>query len=641
MNIKKLLSVCASLLLILTAVISVGTIQPILAGAEEAETDTVTAAPTAYISSGLVSWFDGVNNTRAGQNTEAVVWEDLISGYDLPVEKTETNYFTAEGFHLNSAEYFFPNQLRDLVNGQAFTVEIHFGEEFKSIGSDFNTFMNSSNDAFALFRRNSNNVIEFKYASNAPGTRPTVADGLNKLQGALITVTYEVGGKVHIYLNGQEAASADSPSSMGADNLFIGQVATKAYETVYRSIRFYDRALDANEVAYNAVVDGYASVKDLYVQEGLVSLFSGIQNTADGYKADANVWTDLVSGYDLPLTLDESNGFTREGLHLNSARHFFPQEIVDLVNGNEFTVEMYLGDLVSLGTAYNTFINSDNDAFSLFRRIDSNVLEFKFANNTAGERPTVDNGLDVFANSLITLTYKVGGNVTVYVDGIQAAQVSCPRAMGANNLFLGHPDATRNYDTTFRAVRFYNRELSAEEVLLNAKADGVCPADVQLEPDTYTITFMAGNQIVAKVEFPAGATSVEEPAVPEKEGYTGQWAPYTMADKNFVVKAVYTVIPSETETETETETEAETDTETEPAPTDTEAPVTEEPTEPVTKAEDPTQAPESSDVVTEDGSDSATGEPDEQKGGCASVVGGSLALILGAVAAAAVVRRKH
>lgn len=521
MNIKKLLSVCASLLLILTAVISVGTIQPILAGAEEAETDTVTAAPTAYISSGLVSWFDGVNNTRAGQNTEAVVWEDLISGYDLPVEKTETNYFTAEGFHLNSAEYFFPNQLRDLVNGQAFTVEIRFGDEFKSVGSDFNTFMNSSNDAFALFRRNSNNVIEFKYASNAPGTRPTVADGLNKLQGALITVTYEVGGKVHIYLNGQEAASADSPSSMGADNLFIGQVATKAYETVYRSIRFYDRALDANEVAYNAVVDGYASVKDLYVQEGLVSLFSGIQNTADGYKADADVWTDLVSGYDLPLTLDESNGFTREGLHLNSARHFFPQEIVDLVNGNEFTVEMYLGDLVSLGTAYNTFINSDNDAFSLFRRIDSNVLEFKFANNTAGERPTVPNGLDVFANSLITVTYKVGGNVTVYVDGIQAAQVSCPRAMGANNLFLGHPDATRNYDTTFRAVRFYNRELSAEEVLLNAKADGVCSADVQLEPDTYTITFMAGNQIVAKVEFPAGATSVEEPAVPEKEGYTG------------------------------------------------------------------------------------------------------------------------
>lgn len=114
-----------------------------------------------------------------------------------------------------------------------------------------------------------------------------------------------------------------------------------------------------------------------------------------------------------------------------------------------------------------------------------------------------------------------------------------------------------------------------------------------------------------------------------------------MADKNFVVKAVYTVIPSETETETETETEAETDTETEPAPTDTDAPVTEEPTVPETKPEDPTQAPESSDVVTEDGSDSATGEPDEQKGGCASVVGGSLALILGAVAAAAVVRRKH
>jgi hypothetical protein len=646
MKIKKLLSVGASLLLTLAVAISTGTVYPVSVGAEEAS--TVTAAPTAYISDGLVSWFDGVNNTRSGQNTEATVWEDLISGYDLPVAKTETNYFTEDGFHLNSAEYFFPDQLKNLVNGQAFTVEIRFGDTFTSLGADYNNFMNSSNDAFALFRRNATNVIEFKYASNAPASRPTVSDGLNKLQGALITITYEVGGQVHIYLNGQEAASADSPSAMGADDLFIGQIGTKAYEAVYRSMRFYDRALDANEVAYNAVVDGYASVKDLYVQEGLVSLYSNIQNTADGYDANASVWTDLVSGYNLPLSLNESNGFTREGLHLNSTRHFFPQEIVNLVNGNEFTVEMYLGDLLSLGSAYNTFINSDNDAFSLFRRTDSDVLEFKFAGNTAAERPTAENALELFSNSVVAITYKVGGYVTVYVDGVQVAQVACSAAMGANNLFLGHPDSTRNYDTTFRSLRFYSRELTAAEVLQNAKADCVYEDESQKAPQTYTITFTASNQIVAKVEFTAGATSVQEPTVPAKEGYTGAWASYTMADKNFVVKAVYTAIPVESTEDTEgpateppaneTVTEPESNTEVPPATTDTEAPGTKAPTASTTQAEEPTQAPESGDTAAESTTTSNAGAT---TGGCSSVLGGGLALLMSAVAAAAVIHRKH
>lgn len=479
---RKIFSICLALLMLVTMTSGLGV--------TVAATDTVDLAKTSETGTphgytpGLVAWYDGEQNTRAGAQQDTTVWEDLISGYDLPVTVNDKNHFTGEGFLLDSQKNYFPQEICSLVNGKAFTVEIRFGD-FTAIGASFATFMNSDNDHFALFRRNANDVIEFKFAANAASSRPTVSNGLQTLQNALISVTYQVGGDCIIYINGEEAASVACPSEMGADTLFMGHSEdSKAFRALYKSIRFYDRALNASEVARNAAVDGYKKVTDLYVADGLVSLYSGISNTRDGYRADAAVWEDLISGYDIPLTINAKNYFTREGLHLDTVRHHFGKEIVDLVNSSAFTVEMYLGDLVSLGTDYNTFINSSNDAFSLFRRKSNDVLEFKYASNAPGERPTVPDGLGTFDNSLIAITYKVGGKVTVYVDGIKAAEASVPKAMGANDLFFGHDQTSRNYETTFRALRFYDRALSDEEIKSNAMADGAwnTVAETQANP---------------------------------------------------------------------------------------------------------------------------------------------------------------
>ncbi|MCQ2430243.1 MAG: discoidin domain-containing protein [Clostridia bacterium] len=96
------------------------------------------------------------------------------------------------------------------------------------------------------------------------------------------------------------------------------------------------------------------------------------------------------------------------------------------------------------------------------------------------------------------------------------------------------------------------------------------------EPVTFTATFVASNQVVAKVEFPEGATSIEEPPVPAKEGYTGAWAAYTVSDKDFIVRAVYTAVETPTEAPTEVPTAAPTEA---PTAAPTEAP-TASPTEP-------------------------------------------------------------
>ncbi len=217
-------------------------------------------------------------------------------------------------------------------------------------------------------------------------------------------------------------------------------------------------------------VDDYAT--------GLVTWYNGEQNKRSGHDEASTVWEDLAGNNNMTVATNANNYFTAEGFHLDSTQHNFPQAIVDLVNGQEFTVEMTLGDLVSKGTDFNTFINSKNDAFSLYRRISGDALEFKFASNTSAERPKTSGALELFANSTVAVTYKVGGVTIVYVDGIKIGEMPSPKVMGADNLYFGHASASKNYETTFRSMRFYNRVLTADEIWNNAKADGVIAEDI-------------------------------------------------------------------------------------------------------------------------------------------------------------------
>ena len=448
---KRLLSLLLVMLLLATTVL------PLTAFAE-----TKTDSP--YVTNGLVSWYSGTQNTRNGLNTDADTWEDLVGNNDMTVEKNDRNYFTKTGYHLDTARNLFPQGIVDVINGQEFTVEVLF-DEFQAKGKNFNTFLNCDNDNFSLFRRVSNDVLEFKFAGRPANERPMVSGGLEKLQNALITVTYRVGGSVRIYINGVLSAEATCNYAMGADNFFFGHPdASRNFETIFRSMRFYNRELSEKEVLSNALTD---RVYCPYIKEGLVSWYDGASQPED-----ATVWKDLAGANDIPVQKDENNHFNGTGYALDSAKNMFPQAIVDTVNGQEFTIEFLGSDLVSKGSAYNTFLNCSNDHFSLFRRNDSDVLEFKFANRPASERPTVSGCLAMMKDALITITYCVGGNVCIYVDGSLRAEVPCNESMTADDFFFGHADQTRNFSAVYESMRFYNRALSAKEVAANALADG-------------------------------------------------------------------------------------------------------------------------------------------------------------------------
>ena len=243
MNTKRFLSALLAALMLATTLLS-GVILP---AAEE-------TAPATYVTDGLVSLYKGADTP------DATVWEDSVGDNDLPLTKNDKNYLAADGLHAEGAQHYFPQAIVDLVNGQAFTVEIFFGD-FTSIGGDFNTFMNSANDNFALFRRNSNDNLEFKWAGRAGDLRPKASDGLSLIDNGVISVTFEAGGSCCIYVDGTIVSKVSTDTTMGADNLFIGHAAAnKSFSTVYKSIRFYDRVLTPEEVANNARADGVTVV---------------------------------------------------------------------------------------------------------------------------------------------------------------------------------------------------------------------------------------------------------------------------------------------------------------------------------------------------------------------------------------------
>ena len=260
------------------------------------------------------------------------------------------------------------------------------------------------------------------------------------------------------------------------------------YPSNSTQVRMWERVIDGMKIEFPYVVPERPTlvpeetqppveivpVEHDYVSDGLVAYYSGTQSTREGHDKDSDKWEDLVGGHDMAIAKDEKNYFSDTGLRAANAKHKFPEAVVNVINGDAFTVELLLGDFVSLGTNFNTFLNSSQDQLALFRRNSEDVLELK---TTGNGRIKIKNCLELLQNSLITLTYSQNGHARIYVNGELCGELTTVAgSLGAGDLFIGHPDAAKSFDTTYRSIRFYDRALTAEEVLANAAVDGVAEA---------------------------------------------------------------------------------------------------------------------------------------------------------------------
>ena len=244
-----------------------------------------------------------------------------------------------------------------------------------------------------------------------------------------------------------------------------------------------------------------------YIRDGLFAWYKGDQNTRDGQNANASSWQDLVGGHDLPVNRNQNNFFTDKGFRVNGQKHYFPDEILNLVNGSSFTIEIEFGDFDATGGDYNVFMNSSNDYFSLFRRVSQNVIEWKYGGGN--NRPKISQGLRYLGGHLLTFTCEYGGPMVMYVDGVEMARTVCDLYMGANDLFIGQTEPSRSYNALYKNIRFYSRPLTADEVGQNAASMGY-DGEALLKSKTHISVAQPVTRIVGDVAVVRPINSREE-----------------------------------------------------------------------------------------------------------------------------------
>ena len=226
------------------------------------------AAEPEIVRDGLVAWYDGSNNSNGYQDSETTIWRDLSGNRNhFNVRVNETNYWTDNAFHMDSASYYFPEAIVDIVNSESYTIEFSAGDlDLKA--THWNTLMCSDNDEFSLFIRvpeqnEDRDYLEYKY-NDRNADRPLVDDGAAALEsdgiGSTIAITFDMnaeGGPVCIiYINGTEAGRGVPEHTNIADTLTIGHDnPQRAWAADLYSIRFYDRALTPAEVKDNSEAD--------------------------------------------------------------------------------------------------------------------------------------------------------------------------------------------------------------------------------------------------------------------------------------------------------------------------------------------------------------------------------------------------
>ncbi|MBO6052224.1 MAG: hypothetical protein J6Q17_00665, partial [Clostridia bacterium] len=209
-----------------------------------------------------------------------------------------------------------------------------------------------------------------------------------------------------------------------------------------------------------------------YVTDGLAAWYDGANNAAGSQDKAATVWKDSSGhGLDFEVELNDTNYWTDKAFHIDSTRNYLPDELVDLVNGDTYTLEFAAGELVYPATDWVSLIISDNDHFSLFIRVSNDNLEYKY-NDANKDRPMADNGADLVNNSTVAISFDINSqDCWMYVDGELLSENVPIDTNIADTLMLGHDDAKRIWSGDVYAMRFYDRVLTPEEIAKNAAAD--------------------------------------------------------------------------------------------------------------------------------------------------------------------------
>ncbi|MBR2621142.1 MAG: hypothetical protein IKC97_02085, partial [Clostridia bacterium] len=205
-----------------------------------------------------------------------------------------------------------------------------------------------------------------------------------------------------------------------------------------------------------------------FVQDGLVAWYDGANNSNGEQNYETTLWRDLSGNKNhFNVRLNETNYWKDNAFHLDSESFYFPEALVDVINGEAYTIEFSAGDLDLKATDWITLMCSDNDEFSLFIRVpqeddDRDELEYKY-NDKNQDRPKVDDGAAALESdgigSTIAITFDMnaeGGPVCIiYINGTEAGRGVPEHTNIADTLTIGHNNPQRAWAADMYSIRFY------------------------------------------------------------------------------------------------------------------------------------------------------------------------------------------
>jgi hypothetical protein len=214
--------------------------------------------------------WDGEWNAGGGvHDSTATSWRELISGSDCAiVGNLSTNYsWSGKSLVRNTDDkgYFIydaSSQLQDAFRAATFTVEAvtsrpvnnaSWQAQIINVCQTADVSTSYSHGIIARWRRENNgtmgNISSGKYSSGAGLTLATT-DAL-----ATFACTYNAGQYVS-YLDGEQKSTGSAMPDSTIDGVWV-RLGTTAYafRGNYHSVRIYSRALTADEIAANHIVD--------------------------------------------------------------------------------------------------------------------------------------------------------------------------------------------------------------------------------------------------------------------------------------------------------------------------------------------------------------------------------------------------
>lgn len=359
------------------------------------------------------------------------------------------------------------------------TVTVSLWIKRNSYQSSITNFLRRNDfDSYALMATNNSDTVWFRIRNSVPA----VADAQTSMPlntWVNLVGTFD-GSNVRIYKDGAFAnivantspinyAATNSTMIIGRDDAVSGRYAPASYG----SILIYSRALSAAEILqnYNAQKSRFTNT---IVQQGLVLNLDAANPYS--YAGAGTIWYD-VSGNNYNSTLNGSLTFSDNSISLGSSTNitnYISVPASSLSGLTSWTIQMWLN--INASNAIESFLTCGEGNNFLWFFEGRSTLAFQNTGSSTISYPTA-----IGEWFLFTAT-GTGGSISVYKNGLSLGSfantttITISSSIGIilgqemDNNTTGGFDATQAFLGKYGSVSFYNRVLSASEVLQNYNA---------------------------------------------------------------------------------------------------------------------------------------------------------------------------